>query len=269
MRYLVFLLVLCAACQPDPTPFPVDIPPTITDVGATAVAADTPQPIRYALAANMAGVDTSLISAEAQVEVLTEPINTADLGVRFDVIVTYGDLAGAAVSPLTPRVSLLVNVNFPPLDDSVLADILQHAVNPADIANALAIPGINVEAAGEQVDPLMLRSELANVGLPDGFEVVGGVASALGSAGLQATLRSAGIDSRWGTLTAEALTTAFSDGRVQLGLVMWTSPEQRARWETLVGADNVIDLFSVPISYLVGDGLTITFTPDGLPLVTR
>src|SRR5262245_16264955 len=86
-------VLLVAACGPEATPYPVDIPSATTSTPQTS---DT-STIRYALAANTNGLvsDLSLIQASAQIEQLTEAVNPADLGNRYDLVAAYGDLPGS------------------------------------------------------------------------------------------------------------------------------------------------------------------------------
>ncbi len=266
---LIVLLLFIVSCQPDPTPFPVSIPATLIDTpSAQAATTDTVLSVRYALAANTAGAvpDLELIAASGQVEQLTEPVNPADLGTRYDIIAAYGDLADGERSPVVPHVSLILNTDFPPFDDSVLATTLQQALDTRAIVITLAIPGVSADES-DSADVLGLRTELANMGLPDGIEINAASGYAPGIEAVRMTLRVAGIDTYWGVLAPELVQSAMRSGRVQVALVMWT--ESRAVWETLAGEGNIIDLFSVPISYLAVDGLTITFTPYGFPLATR
>jgi hypothetical protein len=102
-------LFLLAACQPEPTPFPVDVP---SPYAATSVPTTTGSPsVRYALAANTEGfaADLELIEAVAQVEQLTHAPRLEDLGNRFDILAAYADLPGGTRSPVVPHVSLVVN----------------------------------------------------------------------------------------------------------------------------------------------------------------
>ena len=61
----------------------------------------------------------------------------------------------------------------------------------------------------------------------------------------------------------------LSSGQIHLALVAWTASEQRETWVTRLSSANVIDLYTIPISYLALPELTITFTQGGWPLATR
>ncbi len=62
---------------------------------------------------------------------------------------------------------------------------------------------------------------------------------------------------------------AFDQGRIQLALVPWETQDDRTKWVTAFGDSQVIDLYSLPISYRAVSGLKITFTPEGWPLASR
>jgi hypothetical protein len=81
------LLVCLSACEPEATPFPVDIPTPATATPTPGV----PAPVRYALAPNTLDsvADRSLLEGSAQVTQLSEAVNLDDLGTQFDVIAAY------------------------------------------------------------------------------------------------------------------------------------------------------------------------------------
>lgn len=277
MAKLCIVLLLClwlAGCGADPTPFPADVPAAATRTPAAQTAGISDQStaavIRYALAANTRDTvaDLDLLRAAAQVETLTQEVNPADLGTRYDIIAAYGDLPGGVRSPVVPQVALLLNTTFPPLSDNVLLDILRGALDKPALVDRLAIPGA-VPASTQPADTRILRQALANAGWPDGLALQGAVLGAPGWLGLQNTLQRVSIDSQWGTLTVEALEAALRAARLHLALVLWTTAEERAAWATLVDEAQIIDLYSLPISYLAIDGLSISFTPGGWPLATR
>jgi hypothetical protein len=269
MRYLLLImLLLLVGCQPDATPFPVNIPSTPTETPLAQTAADAP--IRYALAANTTNAvpNLELISSTAQIFQIADPVNPADLTTSYDLIAAYGDLPDGTRSPVVSHVSLLINTQLSPLDDTALTAIVRQAVDTRAIVNTLTITSVSLDT-DITADTLALRTAFANAGLPDGLELNGVSAYALGVDAVQSTLSAAGIDTRWGLLTPDLLEAAMESGRVHLALVMWTSLESKAAWQTIVDEGNMIDLFSVPISYLAADGLTITFASNGFPLATR
>ncbi len=82
-------------------------------------------------------------------------------------------------------------------------------------------------------------------------------------------LDAAGIGTRVLALETDEVKTVFESGRVHLALMAWTSEDDRAAWAALAGEANVIDLYSLPISYKALPEFTITITPGGWPLASR
>ncbi|MBI5669060.1 MAG: hypothetical protein HZC41_13730 [Chloroflexi bacterium] len=266
-RRTLALLVILTACTPEPTPFPVDVPATPASTAApTAALPATAGVIRYALAANTAGLvaDLPLLEQSAQVITLETVVNPADLGSRYDIIAAYGDLPGGQRSPVEHQVALVFNPDLPPTNDNAVVAALKHAVNPTNILTSLALPGA-VPQASASVPTRAVREALANAGWPDGFDLTLAVTHAPGAAPLAAALARVNV-----TVRAETVTdAAFASGAAQLALVVWTSPDDRAEWEARIGAANVFPLYTLPISYLAVPGLTISYTPTGWPLPGR
>jgi hypothetical protein len=253
------------ACTPEATPFPVDIPTpesTTQPLGSTSN-------IRYALAANTEGYmsELSLIQAAAQVEQLTEPINAGELGSRYDIVVTYGDLPDGVHSPVTPHIALVVRPAIPPLDHPFLINILYSSLNPQTIVDTLDIIG----AVADKRDPSLpaaLRTELANAGWPDGLSLSIAYADTPGALEVANDLEAAGIQARLFPMNQEDMSGAFDEGLIQGALIAWKTPNERTEWVERFGEANVIDLYSIPISYLAIPGMEVTFTPGGWPLPT-
>jgi hypothetical protein len=271
----VFLCVLCVlavsfliSCQPTPTPLPVDIPPQDTETLAPDAA--TAQPLRYALDMNTAGLITegelAQIRASAQVDVLTTPINAADLGVRYDLMAGYGDLPGGTRSPVIIHVALIVQPTRPPLDNPAIASVLRHSINPQSLVADLQIPG--VEASPDESAPAsQIRLELANAGWPDGFNLALAQVALPGAKAIIDQLATAGMTGGAPLMAETDIQTAFTSAKLDAAVIGWRTPEERQSWAALVGENNVIDLYSIPISYLAVDGLNITFSEEGWPLI--
>jgi hypothetical protein len=256
---LVFLCLL-AACKPEATPFPVDLP-TRTPAGTSAPPAGAPAPpgtIRYGIIGDerTAGADLAALRTSGQVEFISPPLNPADLGTRFDVMAGYGDLPGGSRSPVMTHAALLIRP-LPPLDNPKVADILRRAIDPSAISAALNLPGATA-VPGQSVSAL--RGELANEGWPDGFDLALADTGIPGAAALAGQLSVLGI-----TLHPQPTTDALTAG-IPLALVGWHTPEEQA---ALAKTGSLVDLYQLPISYLAADGLKITFTPGGWPLAAR
>ncbi len=258
---LVAILLLLSACEPTATPFPVDIPPTPT---TTPVPGALPTQIRYALAANTAGFvpDLDLIAASGSIEQLTEDPNPADIGERFDLIAAYGKWPGAAESPVLSRVALVINSTLPPFDDPAVINAVRRAVDPAGILATLEIPGAEASPL-DTAAAITLRTELANAGWPDGFDAILAYTPIPGIAEITSQLAAVGIIGQPTSLSNSTWE------HTHIAIITWTSPEQRAEWVERAGDENVIDLFTLPISYWAAPDLSITFTSGGWPIATR
>ena len=255
---LIFLLV---ACESEATPFPVDIPPTETPI---PISTDTPQ-IRYALASNMFGFTPDLdgIRLTALVEQLTESINADDLGMRYDIVVSFGELAGWTTIETPIQVSIVfsdtLNVSF--------RDVIQQVIDPQSIVADLGMPGAIANYSGSSVFE-QVRSELANSGFPDGFSVIVAYAYTPGIASVVAQLDTVNVDAQTQLFTNLDIVEAFGNQEIQVALVTWITTEDREIWTDHFGANNVIDLYSLPISYRAVDGLQISINANGLPLAS-
>lgn len=273
--FTLLLLLTLSACGPEPTPFPVEIPQAAT---ATPPPADLP-PLRYALLPNTfeAAIpdteqiislipDLPLIQASG-VELI--PLNdpASDLS-DFDVIAGYGEQPGWTKADVRLTVALLLNTGVPPLDRAEVAAVVSASLNPAAISAGLNLPGIEPLATAEAV-PLKLRTTLANLGLPDGIAVAAGVVPVPGIGALLGQMDAANITVQAIPVSSAGVRAGLESGRFQAGIIGWSLPGERATWTALVGEANVLDLYTLPVSYQVRDGLTVTFTPGGFPLVGR
>lgn len=258
MRFkLVWLLLtwLCA-CQPEATPFPVDIPTPATATPTPGA----PAPIRYALAPDMLALvtDHSPVESSVQITQLTEPVDLDTLGSQFDLIVAYGSYPDATPSPGIVTLSLAINTTVAPLDNPALAEWLQRALNPAALAAAINIPGI--QGFPHEAVPLStLRAALANAGWPDGLDLSLAYDNGIIVNALQTQLQAL-------NLQVNAFPLQDLAGPTHLTLFAWTTPEQRAN---RTGDQSVVDLLTVPISYWAVPGLQITYSPQGWPIATR
>lgn len=251
------LLACLSACEPEATPFPVDIPTpaTVTPTpGAPAL-------VRYALAPNTLDsvADRNLLESSAQVTQLSEAVNLDDLGAQFDLIAAYGAYPDATPSPSVVTLSLLINTSLAPLDNPALASILQNGIDRAALANQIDIPGVRA-VPGDVTSQSNLRAELANAGWPDGIDLSLAYENMIAVKALQAY---------WQPLNIHINAFPLQDlsGQTHLTLFAWTTPEQRATYAD--SNHSVVDLLTVPISYWVVTGLQISYSPQGWPIATR
>jgi hypothetical protein len=269
---LVGLCAALAACEPEPTPLPV-VPPPPPDAqtgGFSPLSAESADaanaPLRYGLIGTTP--DLALLEASAQVTLLDTPPESQELGVRYDIVAAYGAFPGWEVSPVAPTLGLLVNPARPPLDNSTLREIVRRSIAPTELTNALALPGA-LPAPLEYITTAEARAALANAGWPDGFAARLGILPMPGGEAVAARLAAVNIATTHMTLDAAALGAALDAGQLHLALVTWTNAEERAEWAARVGAENVVDLVTLPISYWARDGLNITLTPGGWPVPAR
>lgn len=263
----VVLVIALIGCEPTATPFPADVaivPTSTHDPSA-------PTSLRYALATNTKDlvIDLAMIQSSSQLEYLTELIAPGDMGSRYELVAAYGDLPGGTRSPITQQVSLVINAQAAIFTDVVVVEVIPRAIDTQALTAALNLDG--AVAAPDNLPPApsqTLRVELANSGWPDGIDLSMGY-DAPGAETVVQQFQTSGIYARAVLLKADAVMTALIEKRIELALVVWTSAEERAQWTGQMGEANVIDLFSVPISYLAIPELQISFTAHGWPLATR
>lgn len=262
-HWLIFFSVfafLLAGCTPDATPFPVLVPtetatptPIPQNFGQTP---DAPQVIRYGVSQQM----RFDLPQNSTVQLLTA-LDPAQLGSSYEVLLTYGAVDGWERAPTSHNVSIALNTNRGPLNTPAIADIVRRALNPQGLIAMLNIPGA-APLSVQPADPQALRIDLANAGYPDGFMLrVLDRQFAAGAAAVRVQLQALGLD----VILLHTPTLTAPDAE----LFVWSNESVREAQMNLYGAENIIDLYSLPISYLAADGLTITFNADGLPEATR
>lgn len=268
---MIFLTLLLAACEAAPTPFPVDVPPTPTP---TALPEGLP-PLRYALAPPFTerGFSDLVQLREAGVDVyaLVEPPASGDLGSAYDVVAAYGTADGEwTASALLPHIALVVDSTRTPFDDAGLRALLLQSLDTAPLSAALNITGVEVLPNPENtLSPNVIRTQLANDGLPDGVGLVLAEAFVPGADTLAAQMYAAGFDAALVTLSVNDIRAAFDEGRIQAALVVWALDAERDAWIARYGADSFRDLYTLPIRYRALPDLKIAFTPGGWPLPSR
>jgi hypothetical protein len=257
---ILILMILLVACEEEATPYPVDLPATAT---AAPVATSVP-PVRYALAANTLGyvAEYDRIAASGQLEQLTAAVNPAELGIRYDIVATYGQFDGWLLSPVTPHVMLVFGDALEPQ----LVDIVRRAVNPQAIMVELGIPGAIMTGESSISAPGIIRTELANLGHPDGLQLVAADAHAPGISQIAGQLADVNIETRQVKMANDEIRIAFEEGQIHMAMVIWTTAEQQQSWQALFGEENTLELYGLPISYLAMAELTISLTPGGWPI---
>jgi hypothetical protein len=258
----MLVLLVLAACEPEPTPFPVTMPETPTvEPQVTAVPV-----IRYAFSGNTIGFVEELdqIEARAQVEMITDVVDPAQLGTRFDLVATYGVYDGWSRSPINPQVMLVINPKADPLTLG-LADVIRRSIQPQSIVEGIGWPGMTPSVV-VTTSAVALREELANLGYPDGVKIALAHTFVPGADQIAQRLNQINVQVRTLAMSRDELETALLEGRVHIGLIAWVDEAERDHWSQLFGAAFTTDLYNLPISYLAIPQLAISFTGGGWPV---
>lgn len=258
---ITLMLWSLAACEAAPTPFPIDLTPQPTETPTPAAL----PPLRYGLWPNTVGLipDLALLSASAEVIMITDP--AAPL-TDYDVVAGYGLQPDWSPSELTPQVAWVIDPNAFPSDQ--IAAWMRQSIDPQAIVTSLALPGAIAQSI-PMIAPAELRTRLANTGYPDGIALTIGAVALPGVDQVIDQLRQSGVAVQVIPMTMTEIRTAFAAGAIGGAVIAWSVEVERTAWDQLIGADNVIDLYTVPISYRAAPNLTIAFTPSGFPLVSR
>lgn len=242
--------LLAAACEPEATPLPV-ILPTLSPA-ATATPLPETQPLRYALASDVANFlsadDERMISAEALILPLDAPPTTDALGVDYEILVAFSAFPESTEAPTPLRLVLRLNTALAPLDDPQIAEIVRQAVNPQAVANALGFPP---EQIADAPAAETLRASLANAGYPDGFDLT-----------LAANF-TAGAETIMQNLSALRLEVRLANAGENAHLTLTSAPSSAE------STSETLELLTLPIYYRAVPGLDVKFTPAGFPIISR
>lgn len=251
--FLILLGLILAGCEAQATPIAAVIVPTNTPLPTTA---SLPE-LRYAVASNLVPYKGDLEETIA-IEVYDSNQPLSD----YDVVVAYGIYDGWQQAPQSHRVSLVLNPNLPPFDDATIREMILQTLDVQAVLDTFAIPGVQQSSALTTESSTVLRTQLANAGYPDGFSVI------------LATDVIPAVDILIGQLSQLALdirlieinNTVLSDNQAHMLLIMWSQERERATWSAQVGDDYVIDLWTMPISYVTPDDVQLEFNENGLPI---
>jgi hypothetical protein len=172
-------------------------------------------------------------------------------------------------APISHHIALVMNPDLSPMDNPEIHTIIQQALNPQALVDIIGIPGL-ITANNNALPTAELRNQLANLGYPDGFRLTL-AAQALPARELvlqqlnaiHLDLTTIDIDS------SQQAMDILQNNRAHLLLIRWTNDDQHHSWIEKVGSENLIDLYTLPISYVVAEGLTISFTENGWPIGSR
>ncbi|MDX2078337.1 MAG: hypothetical protein SFZ02_18035 [bacterium] len=250
------------ACEGQATPFPAQIASPTPDesvIANTPASATQAPTIRYAIDPSLTGI---FINEDDSYQIIpmTTPLLTTDLGISYDVAIRLGDADGWLRSPMPLTIGLLLR----PSADFV--DILWRATDPTTFIDGFGING--VLALHDGTTPYtVVRTDMANLGKPDGFTVNMGILGIIGENALRAQFGTFFIETRSIPISLDNRLIALQTGEIDLMLVSWFTDSEKSEWVALVGEENLLPLFTVPISYIARPDLTISLSPQGLPQV--
>lgn len=179
----------------------------------------------------------------------------------YDLIVTYGDYAGWQKSPIGHVATLLIDPQRPPLDQADIRDLLTQALDPQAIIALINMPGMLPSESTRTLTPVQIRERLANLGYPDGISLTIVSERADLVTAIQTQLQSTSFLLTTLATPENDVRDRFTSGRTNLALIV-------APPDTIASEDGItLPLLTIPISYLAREGLPITFTENGLPIV--
>ncbi len=255
------LIVLLAACEAATTPVAL-VTSTVEDsASAAATATQTPLPaLRYGLLGGAVQyLPDDAIFASAEVV----PAG-ADLSM-YDIVATYGTVTDWQQSPISQHVALVLNPAAIPLSEETVAALVRSALSPRDLLAALQIPGV-LPGSDHTRDPLAARVALANLGYPDGLTLTLTAETFPGVEIVIEQLAESNFQIEHPELFTTSSIDAFADNQAHLLLIRWFDPAQRDEWVERAGAENVVDLYTLPISYQANPDLSIEFSAEGWPI---
>ena len=252
-RFLLILFgIVLAGCEAQATP-----------IAAIVTETNTPEPtaipipdLRYGIAGNIAPYigDMGTIPFE---------ILSADSAISdFDLVVAYGIYDGWEQAPHSHRVSLAINPNLAPLDNASISDLIHDVIDSQAIVDSLNIPGSQQTTELATVSANSIRTTLANAGYPDGFQLTMATENIPAVDVLASQFAVLSMDMR----LIELSETVLVDNQAHLILFIWSHEGERAGWVSQVGEGNIIDLWTMPISYLNNSAVTVEFTENGIPI---
>ncbi len=257
---MLFIGVMLTACEQETTPFPVEIPPT-----ATPIPIESPlPPIRYGIIASAQPIAINLES-NMQITLITDVIDPATLGTEYDVLVTWGELDGWQQSPRPLNISLGINPNAIEIP---FQQLIMSAIDPQTLVESIGINGSMV-LSSQELGKAQIRTELANAGRPDGFSLEIGAMAVPGISLMSEHLNSVNFEHRFVEITASDTPQIVTEQELEAVLFMWSDDNLLQEWNIALGEENIVHLFSLPVSYLTSTNTIVTFNQLGFPLVSR
>lgn len=255
---IVLALFVLTACEQDATPFPIEIPPTETP---TPPESSLP-PVRYGIAENASAIIPNL-GTNTEVVIISGTIDPNRLNSEFDILLTFGDVDG-----WTPSPTLTVGLIQLPLTPPELNNIVTNAIAPQQIVDMLTISGGTALYSPSRT-PIELRDELANMGRPDGFSLSIGYINVPGAEAIPDQLSQINIDNRAESMSLDAIRDSLRTNALQIGIVVWSDESERNSWIEDFPDATILDLYTLPLSYVVVPDYTINSGALGFPVINR
>lgn len=262
---LAIVGLLLVGCEAQATPI-ASISTETTESAqppASVTSATTVLELRYGILAHTLPYISEIDRIEAIGSV--EAVAVGNVLGDFDIVAGYGVYDAWQQSPISQRVSLVINPNLAPLTEDTIRMLIPQMIDSQSIVANLDIPGVQQATAQTLTASSSIRTTLANAGYPDGFALTLATESVPALDMIVSQFADNAIQVRLIPLDDEVLT----NQQTHLVLLVWAQEEERSAWVAQVGENNVIDLWTMPISYLAAEGLTIEFAENGLPIPTR
>lgn len=243
-------------CEAQSTPIASISTPTDAPQATSAPAVSIPD-FRYGVVGNLASFLTNS-DENINFEVIDASSNLDD----FDIVVAYGIYEGWQQSPQSHRISMALNPNLTPLDNQRIRDLIPQMIDAQVLVSAIGIDGVQTLTASTPDSAGVARTILANEGYPDGLELILATDVDLALDNLVAQFSARSIALRLINID-EAV---FGENQAHLAIFLWSQDSERETWISEVGAENIIDLWTIPISYISSSELPLSFTENGLPI---
>jgi hypothetical protein len=258
----IVILFIIAGCSPPPTPFPVtpinSQEPTLAPGAATAAqlggALPTREPVRYGVLPNAerhAPLET-LRRANMQITILGAESDAT----QFDVMTGFGVYDGWVRTDNAPTISLVINPQLEPFNNADLLALVRESVQIPVVLQDIPETEVRYTPAG---DTAKNKTALANLGYPNGITIFGKVDSYPGAREILGSMATTNIN----VLAAQNATAPH------LQVIGWDNATLRETYVSEFGAENVIDLYTLPISYYLNGEFLTAFTDDGWVIVSR
>jgi hypothetical protein len=261
----MFCLIVLVGCEAQATPIAaVDVP---TLAPAEFIDVTQPPPLRYGIAEHTLPYVTDIEQIREIALVETLPPNP-DL-TPYDVAITYGIYDGWQQTPVSHHVVLIINTELAPMDNTDIQTLVRQAINSQAIADSTGIAGLLVTPS-ETVPAVQIRNTLANMGYPDGFRLTLAMQTVPASQTIIEQLTAANLEIATTEIqSVQEVVEILTNNRAHLLLLFWQHDSERSQWVERVGENAIIDLYTLPISYVAKEGITVSFSESGWVIGTR